>query len=135
MTGSLHKFGPEAIARLRFAKKQRYITVDIQIPEKVWKPHGALDLRQYLSTQIEAAISICVVRLKSDGHTVSDGQLMLEISRAIGEYTNQPQGGQDARPNGLGLGESRVNVGFGSLESVGELMHSAASERSLNERP
>ena len=34
---SLDRFGPEGLARLRFAKASRYITVDFQIPEVAWR--------------------------------------------------------------------------------------------------
>lgn len=35
--GSLATYGEEGNACLRFAKARRYITVDIQIPEHVWR--------------------------------------------------------------------------------------------------
>ena len=89
VSGSLDKFGPEAITGLRFAKKQRYITLDIQIPEEAWRPLTDSELRQYLSARVQEAIGVCIARLQNDGHTVADGQLMLEISRAINEYTDQ----------------------------------------------
>ena len=43
--GSIQKFGDEDITRLRFAKKQRYITADIQIPESVWQPKSKNQIR------------------------------------------------------------------------------------------
>jgi hypothetical protein len=89
VSGSLDKFGPEAITRLRFAKKQRYITVDIQIPEDAWRPLSDVELRQYLSARVQEAIRVCIARLEKDGHTVADGELMREVSRAIDEYTDQ----------------------------------------------
>ncbi|HEY1121892.1 MAG TPA: hypothetical protein VGE67_09835 [Haloferula sp.] len=87
--GSLQKFGPEAITRLRFAKKQRCITVDIQIPEDCWQPLNDLGLRLYLSSRIDAAIRICVARLQKDGHVVAESNLMAEVGSAIREYTDQ----------------------------------------------
>ena len=90
--GSLQKFGPEAITRLRFAKKQRYITVDIQIPEGCWQPLDDLELRQYLSSRIDAAIRLCVARLKKDGHVVAESNLMSEVASAINHYISQQQG-------------------------------------------
>ena len=45
--GSIQKFGEEEITRLRFAKKQRYITADIQIPESVWEPKSKNNIRDY----------------------------------------------------------------------------------------
>ena len=97
--GSLQKFGPEEITRLRFAKKQRYITVDIQIPEAIWKPLGDLELRQYLAAQVEASIGICVARLKKDGCHVNEAELMKEVVSATSEYTDQTRGDQGAAPS------------------------------------
>jgi len=87
--GSLDKFGPEAITRLRFAKKQRYITADIQIPERCWQPLSDLDLRRYLSSRVDAAIRLCVARLQRDGYAVAESNLMTEVTSAIHDYTNQ----------------------------------------------
>ena len=90
--GTLDKFGPEAITRLRFAKKRRYITIDIQIPEECWQPLEDLELRRYLSSRLDAAIRICVARLKKDGHVVAESNLMSEVASAIYDYTSQHQG-------------------------------------------
>ena len=87
--GSIQTFGPEGITRLRFAKKQRYITVDIQIPESVWVPLGDSELRRYLGDQVTAAIRVCVARLKKDGCVTDDAALMKEVNAAVGEYTQQ----------------------------------------------
>lgn len=92
--GSLDKFGDEGIERLRFAKKQRYITVDIQIPEECWKPLNDLELRRYLSKQVRASIAICVARLQKDGYSVDDAVLMSQVDAAIGDYTSETQGEQ-----------------------------------------
>jgi hypothetical protein len=97
--GSLDKFGPEGITRLRFAKTQRYITVDIQIPESAWKPIGDAELRQYLGAQVAAAIRVCVARLKKDKCVVDDAALMQEVDAAVREYTKQTKGEQVSAPN------------------------------------
>jgi hypothetical protein len=48
---SFQKFGDEDITRLKFAKKQRYISADIQIPESVWQPKSKNQIRDYLSSK------------------------------------------------------------------------------------
>lgn len=90
--GSIQTFGPEGITRIRFAKKQRYITVDIQIPESVWRPLGDDELRHYLGSQVEAALRTCVARLKKDGFDVDDGTLMQEVEAAVCDYTQETKG-------------------------------------------
>lgn len=97
--GSIQTFGAEGITRLRFAKKQRYITVDIQIPESVWVSLGDPELRRYLGDQVAAAISVCVARLKQDGCVVEDAKLMQEVEAAVGKYAQQTNGEQAVAPN------------------------------------
>ena len=84
--GSLDSFGPEGITCLRFAKKKRYITVDIQIPKEVWAPLNGPSLARYLSDKVLAAVSICVQRLKKDGYIVVECMLMDQIQRGICAY-------------------------------------------------
>lgn len=87
--GAIQTFGSECITRLRFAKKQRCISIDIQIPQSVWLPLGDTELRQYLGNQVDAAIRICVARLKKDRFEVEDTKLMREVQSAVNDYTQQ----------------------------------------------
>jgi hypothetical protein len=73
---------------MRFAKKQRYITLDIQIPMACWQPLDDLGLRRYLARQVRSAIELCVARLRKDGHAVDELRLMTEIDAAISDYTS-----------------------------------------------
>lgn len=84
--GEFAKFGPEAITHLRFAKKKRYITVDIQIPENVWQPKSKNEIKLYLSDKLQEAIKICVRRLQKDNLEVNETQLFSEIDFAISEF-------------------------------------------------
>ncbi len=84
--GSLDKFGSEGLARLRFAKARRYITLDIQIPEAVWKPMSEVETRQYLVKQVGAAIAACIGRLVKDRYTVHRLALQGELDTAFAEY-------------------------------------------------
>ena len=98
--GSIQTFGAEGISRLRLAKKQRYITLDIQIPQLVWQPLEDAELRRYLGTQVDSAISACVARLKKDGFDVDDAKLMQEVGAAIRAYSQQTEGEQVSGGNG-----------------------------------
>jgi hypothetical protein len=84
--GSLDKFGEEGITRVRFAKKQRYITADIQIPEAVWQPLSEIQLKNYLIRSLIQAVAVCVTRLKKDGFNVDDATLNSEIQLAANEF-------------------------------------------------
>ncbi len=84
--GSLDKFGDEGFTRLRFAKARRYITVDVQIPETVWRPMSKRQLREYLAHQLKGAIALCAGRLRKDKNAVAETELFAEIEAAIKEY-------------------------------------------------
>lgn len=91
--GTLHTFGDEGFTRMRFAKKQRYITLDIQIPMACWQPLDDSGLRCYLARQVRSAIELCVARLRKDGHAVDELRLMTEIDAAISDYTSDSRVG------------------------------------------
>ena len=84
--GSLDKFGAEGLARLRFAKARRYITLDIQIPEAVWKPLNEVETRQYLAEKVGAAIAACMDRLAKDRYAVNRRALEGELDAAFVQY-------------------------------------------------
>lgn len=84
--GRFKTFGEEGVTRLRFAKKKRYITVDIQIPESTWRTKDRKELASYLAQQVRLAITKCVERLTRDGHTVNEQALYQQIDRANREY-------------------------------------------------
>ena len=86
--GSIQKFGEEKIARLRFAKKQRYITADIQVPESVWKPKTKNEIRDYIALKIRESIELFVTRLKKEKLEIDDVSLFREIDLGINEFMN-----------------------------------------------
>jgi hypothetical protein len=84
--GSIDKFGDEGLTRLRFAKARRYITLDIQIPEKVWKPMTKAQTKAYLATQVRAAIETCVERLVKDKCSVNKHALKGQLDAGFNDY-------------------------------------------------
>lgn len=80
--GSIHNFEEEKITRLRFAKKQRYITADIQVPESVWKPKTKNAIREYIASKTKECIELIVVRLKKEKLEI-DVSLFKEIDSGI----------------------------------------------------
>lgn len=85
--GEFATYGPEGVHRVRFAKKSRYLTADIQIPESVWRPASEGDLRQYLGSALRAAIEVFVARLKNEGIAVVESSLYAQMNAAITEFT------------------------------------------------
>jgi hypothetical protein len=89
--GTLQQYGEEGLARLRFAKAHRYVTVDIQIPKSVWEPLPVALLRAYIACQTQAAIGACVARLAREGKV--NGQLLLkQVQAGVEEYLGEAHG-------------------------------------------
>lgn len=84
--GRLHKFGEEGITRLRFAKTNRYVTADVQIPESVWQPMNESQTKAYLATQVRTAMSIFIARLSKEKYAIAEKLLWSEIDAAIIEF-------------------------------------------------
>ncbi len=89
--GGHMRYGPEGLHNLRFAKAKRYITVDIQVPEQVWRELSTPALDEYLVAKVEDALQVCVARLKKDGHPVGERALMEEVRQASAEFLLQAQ--------------------------------------------
>lgn len=84
--GSLATYGEEGNARLRFAKAGRYITVDIQIPERVWRPMAEAQTKWYLAGAVKGALKACTERLSRDKIAVNEVALLREVDAAIADY-------------------------------------------------
>jgi len=84
--GSIRKFGDEGITRLRFAKKQRSITADIQIPESVWQPKSRNEIRDYIASKIRESITIFVARIQKDKIEVDEVQLFRDVDAGIKQF-------------------------------------------------
>jgi hypothetical protein len=84
--GQFATYGPEGVYRVRFAKKSRYITADIQIPESVWRPANEDYLRQYLGSALRNAIEVFVARLKKEKFLVAEQSLYDQLDAAINEF-------------------------------------------------
>lgn len=84
--GNITQFGEEEITRLRFAKKQKYITADIQVPESVWKPKSKNQIRDYIASKVRDSIVLFVERLKKDKLEINDLSLLGEVDKAIESF-------------------------------------------------
>jgi hypothetical protein len=84
--GAIDKFGEEGITRLRFAKARRYITCDVQVPERTWRPMTERQTKQYLADSVKSALAACATRLSREGAEVNGTALQLEVDAAIADY-------------------------------------------------
>ena len=103
--GEFATYGPEGVHRVRFAKKSRYLTADIHIPESVWRPTSEGDLRQYLGSALRAVIEVFVARLKREGIAVLESSLYAQVNSAINEFaTGAPAANNSLNPTGFSAG-------------------------------
>ena len=84
--GRFAQFGKEGLANLCLAKTLRYVAVDIQIPEAVWKPMTAEDFKVYLCSQVLLALRACVARLQKEQFDVEEQALFAQVGVATQEY-------------------------------------------------
>ena len=89
--GSIQEYGEEGLANLRLFKSRRFITVDIQVPARVWQPLSASELRKYIARKVMSALEACIIRLEREGPI--ERQLLLEpVQEAIDEYLGAEKG-------------------------------------------
>jgi hypothetical protein len=84
--GNISQFGNEEITRLRFSKKQRYITADIQVPETVWGPKRKNEIRDYIAIKVRETMLLFIARLKKENIKLNDTALLSEIDNAINHF-------------------------------------------------
>jgi len=84
--GEFFDFDFEGLEKLRRRKKDRYITVDIGVPERRWKEVTAADLRRYLADQVGDALQAFVERLKKDKVAIEDAALRADYQRVRDQY-------------------------------------------------
>ena len=85
--GRFAQFGEEGLARLRFQKSRRYITIDIQVPVHVWQPMTFSEFKGYLAQRVTDAMMACVERLERSKEQVDKELLFAEIEAAMGEFS------------------------------------------------
>jgi len=84
--GNIRQFGNEEITRLRFARKQRYITADIQIPESIWSSKTKNEIRDYIAQKVRESIVLFVARLKKEKFEVDEQALFRDIDAGIQNF-------------------------------------------------
>jgi len=86
--GNIRKFGDEGITRLRFGKKHRYITADIQIPESVWTNKTKNEIRDYIADKVRESIVMFIERLKKEKIEIDEQALLCEVDDGIQKFKN-----------------------------------------------
>jgi hypothetical protein len=84
--GEIHHWDKEGLDRLRLAKKQRYITVDIMMPRSRWEGVSPLEIRRFLNENFKAALHLMVNRLKKEHIEVDEERLFEDYAKVEKEF-------------------------------------------------
>ena len=109
--GFLQAFDFEGIERLRRSKAKRYLTVDIGVPEYLWRSKTRPELARYLAQCVEDALKAFIEKLKKDKAQVEGERLMAEWEQAKAAFLedvdpgNVPEGLKWTNPR---TGESGI---------------------------
>jgi hypothetical protein len=80
--GFIQTFNFEGIERLRRSKAKRYITVDVGVPEYLWRSKTREELGRYLADCIEQGLLAFIAKLKKDKAPIEGERLMREWEAA-----------------------------------------------------
>ena len=84
--GKFRGFGKEGIEGVRRNNRESYIGADIVIPSAVWKGKAPNELRDYLASQVNAALNRCLMRLEKDKVRIDSASLRSDFERAIEQF-------------------------------------------------
>lgn len=97
--GFLQAFDFEGIERLRRSKVKRYITVDIGVPECLWRSKTRQELARYLAGCVEEGLLAFIQKLKKDKAPIEGERLMAEWQEAKAAFLADVDSGN--LPEGL----------------------------------
>ena len=97
--GAFQAFDFEGIERLRRSKLKRYLTVDIGVPEYLWRSKTRPELARYLAQCVEDALKAFIEKLKKDKAQVEGERLMAEWEEAKAAFLEDVDSGNV--PEGL----------------------------------
>ncbi len=87
--GDITHWDLEGCKYLRRSFKERYITIDIFVPQERWQGKTSREIRQYFADGVREALSLCIKRLKKDKTPVDGERLMSDFEKAAAEYLKQ----------------------------------------------
>jgi hypothetical protein len=82
--GDIEHWDKEGCERLRLARKQRYITIDIMMPRSRWE--GRMEIRRFITENFKNALQLMVNRLKKEKMEVDDTRLFEDYAKVEREY-------------------------------------------------
>lgn len=86
IAGEIWNFEGEGCQKLRLNRKGRYVTIDIVLPQERWRGSGPIQLKEYLASSTEEALSLMIARLENSKIKVESTKLRSDAKRAICEF-------------------------------------------------
>jgi hypothetical protein len=84
--GEVHRWDKEGLERLRLARKQRYITVDIMMPRSRWEEVTPTEIRRFINDNFKEALHRMVDRLKKEHMEVNEERLFKDYAKVEKEF-------------------------------------------------
>ena len=84
--GDIWYWNFEGCQKLRFNKKERYLTLDIGMPKNRWDGVEEASIRRYLLDNLKEGLNQIVKRLKKDKIQVDDKKLFSDFEKGEKEY-------------------------------------------------
>ncbi len=82
--GDVTAWGFEGADKLRLARKQRYVTVDIGVPQARWADEAGF--RTYLALQARSGLEAMIARLKSAGLDFKEAPFWRSVDDVLREF-------------------------------------------------
>ncbi len=89
VSGRMLDFESEGIERMRRSHKNRYITVDIVIPEKRWRRVPKDKVRDDLAALVRTALVLEVGRLKNDKVDVDEVGFWRDVDKVLNKFLSE----------------------------------------------
>jgi hypothetical protein len=86
--GNIACWSFEGCQKLRLSKKERYITIDIGVPQNRWDGVDPFELRHYLINNVKQAIKLMVEKLEKEKIQVNSKRLFCDIKKVEEEFLN-----------------------------------------------
>jgi hypothetical protein len=84
--GSIWHWDREGVANVRVSKKARHATVDVFVPESVWKGSAAEKIRSYLAEQLQVAFESMLQRSESNKIRVDVQRLKVDLAKVVKRF-------------------------------------------------
>jgi len=84
--GTIWHWEFEGCERMRYRKKEKYITVDIGIPIKRWLNNSSLQLKEYIVHCIKQAFQKFIEKFKKDKINFKEEKLLKDVTLVLTKF-------------------------------------------------